>query len=185
MDFTIYNTENAPEESQPLLKAAKENFGFVPNLLGEFAEAPAVLEGYLTLNELVGKTDFSPKEQQLAILAVSIENECHYCSAIHSTILRNQIGADDAIVDAVRNGETLPDAKLDALVGYVRAAVKNRGHVSETDFQAFLDVGYSKQNALEVNLIIALKTISNYTNHLANTPLDEPFQPEKLEFASV
>lgn len=72
MDFKIYNTKNSPEESQPLLKAAKENFGFVPNLLGEFVEAPAVLEGYLTLNEIVGKTDFSPKEQQLTILAVSI-----------------------------------------------------------------------------------------------------------------
>lgn len=185
MNFTIYDIDNAPEESQPLLKAAKENFGFVPNLLGEFAEAPAVLEGYLTLNEIVGKTNFSPKEQQLAILAVSIENECHYCSAIHSTILRNQIGADDAIVDAVRNGETLPNAKLDVLVSYVRTAVKSRGHVDESDLQAFVDAGYSKQNALEVNLIIALKTISNYTNHLANTPLDEPFQPEKLEFATV
>lgn len=185
MDFTIYDIENAPEDSKPLLKAAKENFGFVPNLLGEFAESPAVLEGYLTLNEIVGKTGFSPKEQQLAILAVSIENECHYCSAIHSTILRNQIGAADEIVGAVRSGETLPDAKFNALVNYVRTVVKSRGFVDETDLKAFLHAGYSKQNALEVNLIIALKTISNYTNHLANTPLDEPFQPEKLEFTAV
>ncbi len=185
MDFTIYNTENAPEESQPLLKAAKENFGFVPNLLGEFAEAPAVLEGYLSLNELVGKTDFSPAEQQLAILAVSIENECHYCSAIHSTILKNQIGVDENIVNAVRNGDSVPDAKLNALVTYVKTTVESRGFVDEADVQAFLDAGYSNQNVLEVNLIIALKTISNYTNHLAKTPLDEPFQPEKLEFAKV
>lgn len=185
MDFTIYNTENAPEESKPLLNAAKENFGFVPNLLGEFAEAPAVLEGYLSLNELVGKTDFSPAEQQLAILAVSIENKCHYCSAIHSTILKNQIGVGESIVNAVRNGDPVPDAKLNALVTYVTTAVKSRGFVEESDLQAFLDAGYTKQNALEVNLIIALKTISNYTNHLAKTPLDEPFQPEKLEFATA
>ncbi|MDZ7682683.1 MAG: carboxymuconolactone decarboxylase family protein [Fodinibius sp.] len=182
MDFTIYDIDNAPEESQPLLKAAKENFGFVPNLLGEFAEAPAVLEGYLKLNEIVGKTDFSPAEQQLAILAVSIENKCHYCSAIHSTILKNQIGVDEEIVNAVRNGVPVPDAKLNALVTYVKKAVKSRGFVDESNLQAFLDAGYSKQNVLEVNLIIALKTISNYTNHLARTPLDEPFQQEKLEF---
>jgi uncharacterized peroxidase-related enzyme len=185
MDFTIYNTENAPEDSKPLLKAAKENFGFVPNLLGEFAESPAVLEGYLSLNEIVGKTDFSPAEQQLAILAVSIENKCHYCSAIHSTILKNQIGVDENIVNAVRNGDPVSDAKLNALVTYVRTAVESRGFVDKSDLQSFLDAGYSKQNALEVNLIIALKTISNYTNHLANTPLDEAFEPEKLEFATV
>lgn len=44
---------------------------------------------------------------------------------------------------------------------------------------------YTKQNVLEVNLIAALKTISNYTNHIADTPLDEPFQAEKVEFAEV
>lgn len=185
MSFTIYNTENAPEQSQPLLKAAKEKFGFLPNLLGEFAESPAVLEGYLKLDEIVGKTDFTPKEQQLAILAVSVENKCHYCTAVHSTILRNQIGADDQIVDAVRNGDPLPDSKLNGLVTYVRNAVQTRGFVEDSDLQAFLDAGYSKQQALEVNLIIALETISNYTNHLAETPLDEAFEPEKVEFATV
>lgn len=182
MDFTIYTTENAPEESKPLLSAAKENFGFVPNLLGEFAESPAVLEGYLKLNEIVGKTDFTSQEQQLAILAVSIENKCHYCSAIHSTILRNQLNVDDGIVDAVRNSETVPDEKLDALVTYAKKAVEKRGFVDDSDIQAFLDAGYSKRQALEINLIIALKTISNYTNHIADTPVDEAFEAEKLEF---
>lgn len=185
MDFTIYNTDNAPEESKPLLSAAKDSFGFIPNLLGEFAEAPAVLEGYLKLDEIVQKTSFSAKEQQLAILAASIENECHYCSAIHSTILKNQLNVDEEIVDAVRNGDTVPHEKFNALVSYVRNVVGNRGNISDSDIEAFLDAGFTKQNVLEVNLIVALKTISNYTNHIADTPLDEPFQEEKLEFASV
>lgn len=185
MNFTIYTTDNAPEESKPLLKAAEENFGFLPNLLGEFAESPAVLEGYLKLSEIVGKTDFTPKEQQLVILATSVENQCHYCSAVHSTILKNQLKVDESLVDAVRNGDEVPDEKLDTLVTYVKKAVAKRGFVEESDLQAFLDAGYSKRQVLEVNLIIALKTISNYTNHLANTPLDEAFEPEKLEFATV
>lgn len=185
MDFTIYNSENAPEKAKPFLNGAKQKFGFVPNLLGEFAEAPAVLEGYLKLDEIVGKTSFSPKEQQLAILAVSIENECGYCSAIHSTILKNQLKTDENIVNAVRNGESLSDAKFDALVTYTKTVVKKRGHISDSDLQAFVDAGYTKQNVLEVNLIVALKTISNYTNHLANTPLDEAFQPESIEFETA
>lgn len=185
MDFTIYNINNAPEESKPLLKAAKENFGFVPNLLGEFAEAPAVLEGYLKLNEIVGKTSFSAKEQQLAILTVSIENECHYCSAIHSTILKNQLNVDEVIVNAVRNGEPVPDQKLNALVNYVRTVVQKRGFVDDSEIESFLDAGYTKQNVLEVNLIAALKTISNYTNHVAKTPLDKAFEAEKIEFATA
>lgn len=185
MELTIYTTKNAPEESGPLLQAAEEQFGFLPNLLGELAESPAVLEGYLKLNEIVGKTDFTPAEQQLVILAVSIENRCHYCSAVHSFLLKNQINADEQLVEAVRNGTPLADKKLDALVTYTRTAVKKRGFVDEEDLQAFLEAGYTKQHLLEVNLIIALKTISNYTNHIADTPLDGVFQTEKIELESV
>ncbi len=181
MEFTIYAKENAPVASQSLLEAAEKNFGFLPNLLGEFAESPAVLEGYLKLNEIVGKTDFSPVEQQLAILAVSVQNNCHYCTAVHSTLLKNQLEVSDEIVDAVRSGESLPDEKLDTLVTYVRKAVENRGFVSDDHAQSLLEAGYSKRNLLEINLIIALKTISNYTNHLADTPLDEAFEAERVE----
>lgn len=185
MDFKIYSSDNAPEESQPFLIAAEDKFGFVPNLLGEFAESPAVLEGYLKLDEIIGKTEFAPVEQQIAILAVSVENECHYCSAVHSTILKNQLDVDEEIVESVRKGNPVSDKKLNALVNYVRETVKKRGNQDDSVVQTFLDAGYSKRQALEVNLIIALKTISNYTNHLADTPVDEAFKPEKLEFSAA
>lgn len=184
MDFTIYTTEDAPEGSKEFLKGVKEDFGFIPNLLGEFAESPAALEGYLTLNGIVEKTGFSPVEQQLAILAVSVENKCHYCSAIHSAILKNQLGADAELVEAVRNQTELPDPKLNELVNYVRTVVQKRGFAEDAEIERFLNAGYSKGNLLDVNVIIALKTISNYTNHIADTPLDEPFRAEQIEFAA-
>lgn len=185
MDFKIYSSDNAPEDAQPLLNAAEEKFGFVPNLLGEFAESPAVLEGYLKLDEIVGKTEFTPVEQQIAILAVSVENECHYCSAVHSTILKNQLDVEEEIVESVRKGNPVSDKKLNALVNYVQETVKKRGNQNDSVVETFLDAGFSKRQALEVNLIIALKTISNYTNHLADTPVDEAFKPEKLEFSAA
>lgn len=180
MEFEIYDEHNAPESSKSLLESAKQNFGMIPNLLGEFAEAPAVLEGYLKLNEFVSNTSFSAVEQQVAILAASIENECDYCSAIHSTVLRNQLNVDDEILDAIRNEEIIPDEKLQALVSYVRKVVAHRGHVSEEDLRSFEQAGYTRQQVLEINLIVALKTLSNYTNHVVNTPLDEAFQDEAL-----
>lgn len=185
MDFKIYSSDNAPQDAQPLLNAAEEKFGFVPNLLGEFAESPAVLEGYLKLDEIVGKTEFTPVEQQIAILAVSVENECHYCSAVHSTILKNQLDVEEEIVESVRKGNPVSDKKLNALVNYVQETVKKRGNQNDSVVETFLDAGFSKRQALEVNLIIALKTISNYTNHLADTPVDEAFKPEKLEFSAA
>ena len=69
----------------------------------------------------------------------------------------------------------MPDAKLNALVTYARTVVEKQGHVSYDDIQSFIDAGYIKQNMLEINLITTLKTISNYTNHIVDTPLDEAF----------
>ncbi|MDR8390024.1 carboxymuconolactone decarboxylase family protein [Aliifodinibius sp. S!AR15-10] len=185
MNFTIYTTENAPKRSKSLLKSAKKSNGFLPNILGVMAESPAVLEGYLKLSKIVSRSDFSPQEKELAILAVSEENKCEYCTAVHSTALKKQLNADEGIVNAVFKGEELANPKLNILVNYVRKAVRSRGHVQEEDIQEFLKAGYSKQNVLEINLIIALMTISNYTNHLADTPLDEVYKSEKIELESA
>jgi len=185
MDLKLHSIDEAPEGSKPLLKKAQEGFGMIPNLLKVFAESPAVTEGYLKLNELLEQTDFSPEEQQLLLLAVSVKNECHYCVAAHSTHLRNQLNIDDEIIDAVRNNVSVPDNKLNALVTYTQTVVEKRGFVSEEDMQAFLNAGYSKRHLLEVNLAVAMKTLSNYTNHIARTPVDEPFEAEKLDFGKV
>lgn len=182
MKFDLHSIEEAPEQSKPLLEKAEEEFGMVPNLLKEFSESPAALEGYMTLSKLLGDTAFTPVEQQLLILAISVENECHYCVAAHSMALRQQLQADDAIIDAVRNGDQLPDEKLNTLVTYVQTVVSERGFVSDETIQEFLNAGYTKRHVLEVNLAIAMKTLSNYTNHMAATPVDEPMQNETMDF---
>ena len=43
-DFTIHTKDSAPEASKELLGAAQAKYGFVPNLMGEMAEAPSMLE---------------------------------------------------------------------------------------------------------------------------------------------
>ena len=39
--------------------------------------------------------------------------------------------------------------------------------------QAFLDAGYNQRHVLEIILGLAQKVMSNYTNHIAETPVDE------------
>ena len=47
--------------------------------------------------------------------------------------------------------------------------------VSDDDIASFQTVGYSKAQILEVFLSLSFKTLSNYVNHLAETPLDDAF----------
>ncbi|MCP9976901.1 hypothetical protein [Actinomadura madurae] len=50
--------------------------------------------------------------------------------------------------------------------------VSGRGWVEEAEVQAFLDAGYTRRHVMDVILGVGMKTLSNYTNHIAHTPLD-------------
>ncbi len=54
--------------------------------------------------------------------------------------------------------------------------VENRGWASPEALDAFLGAGFTKQNVLESLVVIAHKVLSNYTNHIVNTPVDEVFK---------
>lgn len=80
-------------------------------------------------------------------------------------------------IEALRNGTPLADIKLQALRHFTQQMVKARGWVEDSEIEAFLTAGYSKQQVLEVILGIAIKVMHNYTNHIAKTPLDKQFEP--------
>jgi alkylhydroperoxidase family enzyme len=78
-------------------------------------------------------------------------------------------------VDQVKSGQHLDDKRADALVTFVRELVKSRGLVGDDVIASFLSQGFEERHVLEVIVAIAMKTISNYSNHIAHTPIDEVF----------
>lgn len=169
--FPIHTPETAPEGARATLAATKAGWGFVPNLHAKLATAPVALEAYNQLFGLVGKTSLTAAEQQLAFLTVSALHECEYCVSGH-TVLAGKAGLPAGVVAALREGGALPDAKLEALHRFLVAVVNGRGRVAPGELAGFLAAGYTEQQALELLVVVAAKTISNYANHLAGTPLD-------------
>ncbi len=169
--FPRFTPDTAPEAARPTLAGALAGWGFVPNLHATLAAAPVALSAYTTLFDLVGETSFSPAEQQLAFLTVSALHGCEYCVAGHSA-LAQRAGLDATTIEALREGGTLPDARLEALRAFLVAMVQGRGHVAPGVMGAFLAAGFTEAQALELLVVVAAKTISNYTNHLAVTPND-------------
>ena len=53
------------------------------------------------------------------------------------------------------------------------------------DVEAFHAAGYGRAQVLEVILGVGLKTLSNYTNHLVDTPLDAAFEKNAWEPAGA
>ena len=171
--FTQYTMETAPANSKPGLEGAKKAFGFLPNLQSFMAESLALLNSYGAVWDVFHKqTSLTRIEQQVVLLTVNYENNCHYCMAGHSTLAR-MIKMDEATLTALRDGQPIPDAKVQVLREFTRKVVTERGFVSDSDIEAFLKAGYSKANVFDVIAGVALKVMSNYTNHITHTPLDD------------
>jgi alkylhydroperoxidase family enzyme len=84
-------------------------------------------------------------------------------------------GVSCEVTDAIRDGAPIPDARLAALHDFTRTLVAQRGLPSRAVVAAFLAAGYSERQFLEIVLAIAVKTLSNYANHLFHTPVDGAF----------
>ena len=179
-DYVFHSPESAPDAARPILEKARQQLGFVPNLYAGMANAPAALEAYMALTGFFEKTSLSAEEKQVVWLATSVANGCTFCVAAHSMIAKKMFGVPADTVDALRSATDPANARLAALANFTRAVVSERGWVADHPaLGAFLDAGYTAQQALEVILGVTHKTLSNYANHLLQTPLNPQFESER------
>lgn len=175
MKFDLHDEKSAPQESQPMLEAVKKQFDFIPNVLAEMAESPAALKSYLDIHQNLEKSSLSAGEKEVLFLSVSKENSCGYCMAAHTGGAK-QAKVPDHVIDSLRNKQAVDDPKLQALSNLATELVSSRGKPNDKVVQDFFDQGYTKANFLDVIAVISMKTLSNYLNHVAHTPIDEAFK---------
>jgi alkylhydroperoxidase family enzyme len=173
--FTIHTVDTAPEGSKAMLEGAKKQMGMVPNLFGVLAESPSTLQAYQQLHQAFLDTSFNPEELTVVWQTINVEHECGYCVPAHTGIAHS-MKVDPALTEALRNKAAMPNAKLQALQDATLSIVRNRGNISEAELVAFYAAGYGQQQVLEIILGLSQKVISNYTNHVAKTPVDDAFK---------
>jgi len=173
-NFPVLNLDNAPSGSINLLQQTQKNFGFVPNIIGVMATSPSLTDAYLTVAGIFSKSTLTPTEQQIVLLTVSHYHECCYCMAAHTAIAGMQ-KVDSSVVQSIRDDQPIADTKLEVLRNFTTLLIEKRGWVNEQDIQTFLNAGYNSTNMLDILVGVAQKTLSNFTNHIAKTPLDEAF----------
>lgn len=183
-DFPIHDVESAPEKSKPLLEKSKKAMGMIPGLHGVMAEAPGILEAYQTVHQLALDSSFDKDEITVVWQTINVENACHYCVPAHTGIAKMMEVSDD-ITNALRDETPLPSDKLEALRTFTLAVMNKHGNVSKADLDAFYSAGYKHRQVLEVILVLSQKIMSNYTNHIAQTPVDEPFKKFEWKKASA
>jgi uncharacterized peroxidase-related enzyme len=168
--------ENADPGAKAVLEQTREKMGMIPNMYANMANSPPMLQtyaqGYSLFREESG---FTPAEQEVVFLTVSRENECHYCMAAHSFVADKLSKVPPEVTEAIRDDGAIKDPRLAALQTFTRTMVVSWGRPRQDDVTSFLQAGYSEAHILDIILAISVKTISNYSNHLFNTPVDAAF----------
>lgn len=173
---------NADEQQNKILEKAMKANGMIPNMYRNMVNLPGLQDtydtGYAHFRESSG---FSPAEQEVVFLTSSIENSCGYCTAAHSFLADKISKTPVDVTNAIREGKEIPDTKLKALSEFTKVMHVTRGNPTPQQAQVFLDAGYTEKNILAIILAMAVKTISNYSNHIFHTEIDEAFSGRKLE----
>lgn len=171
--ISIPAAELTPAASRPLLEAVNKQLGVVPNLMKVLSRSPAALGGYLSLNGAISKGTLGAKTGERIALAIAEINRCGYCLAAHTYLGKNVAKLDDVEIAANRSGAST-DPKADAAVRFAAKVVQVRGHVSDDDLQAVKDAGYDDAEVMEIAVHVALNTLTNYVNEVAQTEVDFP-----------
>jgi len=159
--FTFYTPEIANGEGKALLTSIEKSFGFVPNLFAYMAEAPSA-------------------QQQIVLLAISVENQCEFCTVVHRA-LGKMNKSNQQTLDALNTNTKINDASDRVLITFTRKMVNQRGHMDQSDIQNFLKTGFNKQQILEIVLAVSIKTLSNYISHLTEPKPNGEFHKRQIQ----
>jgi len=166
---------SAKDAVADLLGAASVKFGFVPNLFREMARSPAVARVYLQGQEAMAGASLSTPEQQIVQLAVAVYNECPYCRAAQRAGCRRS-GVAPTEIELVEKGSLPEDRRLRSLVSAAWQVLDTRGWLGASDLAGLEAEGVSRAQLYEIVALVGLKTISNYIDHIAHTPVDPAFR---------
>lgn len=176
MQTPLVTLETADDPARAALEAAKAQVGFVPNMYGAMANAPGLLETYLFGYDRLRKgSALTPPEQEVVFLTISRANGCDYCMAAHSMIGEKMSKVPADVLEAIRADAPIGDARLAALNAFTEEMFVSRGRPSEASVTAFKAAGFEERHMLDIVLALAVKTLSNYANHLFHTPVDPAF----------
>ena len=157
-----------------IIEELLQRFGFVPNLLAAMSESPEVLRFYLAGQEIMAKSSLSPKELEAVQITISQYNGCGYCVAEHGDAAR-AIGISKEDVAALQAGEIPSDYGLATVVQAARLILEKRGQLSTGDLDLLGALGIGKRRLYDLIGVIALSTVTNYIDHIAQSDVDPQY----------
>lgn len=160
----VPDEQELPREVLDLWAPSLEKLGFVPNVLRAYALRPRHLLLWTAWFDEVMKADsgLTKAEREMIAVVVSVANDCAYCIAAHSAVLR-KLTRDPALADAVaadHHGAAISD-RMKLALDYALALTRDPASTREEDVQRLRAAGWSDEDVMDIAEVTALFNMSN------------------------
>lgn len=164
--------EDASGVQEALLHQVKKSLGIIPNMTKTMANSPSALKAYLQLAGAVAGGVLGPNTRERIALAMAQVNGCDYCLSAHSLLGPGAGLSAEDILDARKANAS--DPKNDAILKFVVATIRNQGATVEGQISDLRAAGVTNEEIGEVVAVIALNTLTNFFNQVADVDIDFP-----------
>ena len=175
--FPIPPINSLPEDIRSRLLAVQEKSGFIPNVFLTLAFRPDEFRAFFAYHDALMEKDggLTKAEREMIVVATSSANQCQYCVIAHGAILRirakNPLLADQVAVN-YRKADITP--RQLAMLDFAMKVSQEAQRVSEADFAALSQHGFSQDDIWDIAAISAFFALSNrMANVTAMRPNDE------------
>ena len=141
-----------------------EKLGFVPNVLRLFALRPAHLVAWSAHHDelMKGDSGLSRAEREMIAVVVSVANECVYCIAAHSAVLR-KLTKDVALSDqiAVDHVEADIPERTKLALDYAVKLTREPASMTEADVRGLRSAGWNDEDVMDIAEVTGMFNMSN------------------------
>ncbi len=170
--INVVSQDTANAEQQALLAAIQKKLGMVPNFFGILANSPDALRAFLGLHGVAEAGVLDPQTRERIALVVAQQNSCEYCLSAHTAIGRKAGLTGDEI--AANRAGTSQDARAAAAVAFAKALNENLGEVTQSEFNAVRDAGYSDAEIVEIVTHVGMNILTNLIGKASRVDIDFP-----------
>ncbi|MGH6777613.1 MAG: peroxidase-related enzyme [Bradyrhizobium sp.] len=162
--FAAPPLDKLPDDIRARILAVQEKSGFIPNVFLTLAYRPDEFRAFFAYHDALMDKDggLTKVEREMIVVATSSANQCQYCVIAHGAILRirakNPLIADQLAVN-YRKADITPRQK--AMLDFAMKVALQAHIVSEDDFAALSNHGFSNDDVWDIAAIAAFFGLSN------------------------
>lgn len=162
--YPVPEIKELPKDIQEIQNGAKENFGFVPNVVKALAHRPEQLRAFLAYDSALvhEKSGLTAAEKEMLIVAFSAKNGCSYCVQSHGAALRMASG-NPYIADqvAINYKEAEITERERAMIDFGMKVTFDSASINEEDFKVLKAYKFSEEDIWDIAATTAFYNMSN------------------------